>query len=149
MVTRLIRGVIWMVVVFAFASSYVISYEATEVTVTVSNGTTHYLHVFIGNESFMYVAPGGSAQTVTGALTAFVEVRYSPGQGIRGVAVKELTSVATSTSTSSSAQTCSNNSESGCENDYGTSVSYAYSRTPMSWRVTPGDFPADTTSIPD
>jgi hypothetical protein len=144
-----IRKMLWVSVMICFASGYVVSYEDGGVTVTISNGTSHYLHVLIDNQSYVYVAPGASAQTETGRFTVYVEAYYSPGQGVSGRAVRELSSVSTSTHTDSQSNTCSNNSSGGCQSDMSTSVESGYSRSPMSWRVTPADFTADSTSFPN
>lgn len=138
-----IRIVASVVVGICFASAYVVSYEEDEVTVTVTNATAHYLHVRINDESFLYVAPGASAQTETALMSASCEAFYSPGQGASGRATKELTSTSTTTNTGTWSNTCSNNS-SGCRVNDSDTYSSSYSRTPMSWTVTVADFPADT-----
>jgi len=140
-----IQHIIRVIVIVCFASTYVVSYENDNVTVTVTNRTSRYLHVLIDNSSFLYVAPGGHAQTETPRSTAFVEVFYSPGQGISGRGSRELTSE--THYTSSGGYSCSSsNNDSGCKYDDTTSSESTHTRTPMSWSVTPADLSADTTS---
>lgn len=146
MKASMIRKTIWVFVILCFCSGYVISYDNTEVSVTITNGTQRYVHILINNQSFVYVGPGGSAYTSTMLSTAMVEVFYSPGQGISGRAAKELTSTTTTTYSGSKSNTCQNNNSSGCAVNESDTRTATYSRSPMSWRVTPQDFSADTTS---
>jgi len=147
-----IRMMIWTFVVVLFASGYVVSIENSEVTVTIHNRTRHYLHVLINNQPYLYVAPGGSALTETGLTTVFVEVFYSPGQGISGGATKELTSVTTTTYSSNRSRDCStsgsNSGSNDCSDYSSTSVATGYTRSPMSWDVSPQELVADSSVAP-
>jgi len=143
-----IRMMIWTFVIVLFASGYVISVEDTDVTVTIHNRTRHYLHVLINNQPYLYVAPGGSALTETGLSTVFVEVFYSPGQGVSGGATKELTSVTTTTYSSKRSHDCSNSGSNDCSDYSTTSVATGYTRSPMSWDVSPQELVADSSIAP-
>jgi hypothetical protein len=139
------RGILRLVVIFCFTSTYVVSYEDDDVSVTVTNLTGHYLHILIDTRTFLYVGPGGRAQIETPAYTAFVEVFYSPGQGISGRATRELTSVTNTTYSGGSNRSCSNrNDKQGCDYSDVTSAEASRTRTPMSWTVYPEDLSADT-----
>jgi len=141
---RAIQQIIRVIVIVCFASSYVVSYEDDEVTVTITNRTSRYLHVLINNAAFLYVAPGGHALTETPFSTAYVEVFYSPGQGVSGRGFRELTSV--THYTSSGGRTCSSsNNDGGCQYEDAISAESSHTRSPMSWSVTPSDISADTT----
>ncbi len=147
-----IRMMIWTFVIVLFASGYVVSVEDGTVTVTIHNRTRHYLHVLINNQPYMYVAPGGSALTETGLTTVFVEVFYSPGQGISGGATRELTSVTTTTYSSNRSRDCSTSSSNSGSNDCSDSMVNSsvsgYTRSPMSWDVSPSELVADSTIAP-
>jgi hypothetical protein len=146
-----IQKIIWVIVISCFMTSYVVSYEEDGVTITISNLTRYYLHVMIDNSSHLYVAPGGVVQTETQLSSAFVEVFYSPGQGVSGRAQKELTSTTTTIThySDSNSNTCSGSSNKSCSSSsYGTGVTSSdYSRSPMSWTVTAADFVADSLSV--
>jgi hypothetical protein len=119
-------------VLLVFLLRYVVSFASDQVGTTVLNHTPRYLHVVINNKPFLYVAPGSSVETESG-LTAFVEVFYSPGQGISGRAQKELTS--TVTEEHSGSADCSNNRSNGCDDE----TSSSRSASPLLWDVTPSD----------
>ena len=54
---------------------------------TVVNKTEHYLHVVVDGAPYLYVSPDKSIRHTTKAKpTMFVEVFYSPGQGMSGSA---------------------------------------------------------------
>lgn len=140
-----IRMMIWTFVIVLFASGYVVSVGDGNVTVTIHNGTRHYLHVLINNQPYLYVAPGGSALTETGLTTVFVEVFYSPGQGISGGATRELTSITTTTYSRRESNDCSNSGSNDCSESSSTLVATGYTRSPMSWDVSAYDLVADST----
>lgn len=72
-------------------------------TFTLVNRTAHYLHAVINNESHAYLPPGSSIQAEVPAYGSVVaNVRYSPGQGVRGEAARYFASECTTTSTGSS-----------------------------------------------
>lgn len=57
-------------------------------SVTVTNRTEHYLHVFIDNQPFLYVAPNHSVTYATETTySMLVRAVYAPGQGISGSVV--------------------------------------------------------------
>lgn len=143
--TSPVRHLLTIVVVLLFTSTYVVSYDDGAVSVTISNRTRHFLHVSINNLTFAYVAPGGNAYTEITVSTAFVEVFYSPGQGIHGRAVKELTSTTTHTYDRDYDSGCNENqSGGGCDTYQSTSVETGVTRSPVSWAVTADELQADT-----
>ncbi len=59
--------------------------------VTVVNRTTHYLHVFVDDEPYLYLSPNKSiTHTADAKPTMLVNVIYSPGQGVTGSATKTI-----------------------------------------------------------
>ncbi len=144
-----VRKIVWAIVTLCFLSSYVVSYADDNVTVTITNETQYYVHILINNATYLYVAPGGYASTETPLSTAYVEVFYSPGQGVSGRAVKQLESTVTNTTdySNSSSSTCnSTQSHSDCSTSTDDQTTNSYSRSPMSWGVTSLDLSADSTS---
>src|SRR5512132_1288503 len=64
---------------------YMFSVASTETTFTLCNRTRHYLHANVNNETFVYIAPGGSVSVGVAAPTSvYARVRYSPGQTEKG-----------------------------------------------------------------
>jgi hypothetical protein len=145
----LLRKILWTVVIVCFSSAYVVSFEDGEVPVTISNGTRHYLHMLINNQPYLYVAPGGSASLGVMWSTVHVEVLYSPGQGISGRAVRDLTSVTTTTYSGGESRSCHNNSKNDCSVNHSDTRTSQTTRSPMSWRVVPQELSTDSSSIPD
>lgn len=145
------RKILWLIAITCFASSYVISFDENSVSITIVNRTRYYLHILIDKDPHLYVAPGGSVHSETRMQSAFVEVLYSPGQGISGRAEKELTSTTTTSTNYSSdrGHTCaSSSSGNSCQSMTSSegSVSYSYTRSPMTWTVVPADFEPDSVS---
>jgi hypothetical protein len=131
------RGGMTLVAVVAVLWPYMFSTAATETTFTLTNRTRYYLHAKVNNESFVYIAPGGSAiAEVTAPTSVFASVQYSPGQGVAGAAERTVNVEATSTSSSGSS-TCSNSSSgSTCSS---TEPNVTTSATPGRWDVLPTD----------
>jgi hypothetical protein len=74
------------VIVFLLAGLSV-SLGSDKASLTVFNRTNLFLHVVIQGRSFLYIAPGGSAQYETdGPASITVKAFYAPGQGVNGSA---------------------------------------------------------------
>ncbi len=128
MVLIAVVGILW---------PYMFSIAGSETTFTLTNRTRYYLHAKLNNESFVYIAPGGSAILEVNAPTSvFAAVRYSPGQGVKGTGERTVDVQATTTYSEGSS-TCSNTSEgSTC---HSTEPSSSTSATPGRWDVLPAD----------
>ena len=102
---------------------YTVSFGDEDASMTVVNGTTHYIHVIMNNKPFLYIAPNRSAQLVTeGPASVFVEVFYSPGQGISGRATSTF-----QVGRSAIESTCKGNT---CE-------TIRVPEGPVNWEITP------------
>lgn len=102
---------------------YTVSFGNEDASMTVVNGTTHYIHAIMNNKPFLYIAPNRSAKLVTeGPASVVVEVFYSPGQGISGRATDSFL-IGRSTKES----TCNSNT---CE-------TINVPEGPVSWEITP------------
>ena len=109
--------------IIAILLPYTVSLGDEEASMTVVNGTTHYIHVIMNNKPFLYIAPNRSARHVTdGPTNVIVEVFYSPGQGISGRATDTfLIGHSTKESTCTGSSTCATRVREG----------------PVSWEITP------------
>ncbi|NIM66539.1 MAG: hypothetical protein GTO51_11245 [Candidatus Latescibacteria bacterium] len=77
--------------VFLLMLSVTISADENLAKMTVVNNTSHYLHVLIGDESYLYISPDRSVtQESEGHTTFVVKVFYSPGQGVSGSAERSF-----------------------------------------------------------
>jgi len=111
-------------------------------TFTLVNRTTHFLHAVINSQSHAYIPPGSSIATQISAYgTAVAEVRYSPGQGLRGEAnrVFESQCHTTSTSTASTNTDCNQSSPDCGETTSTGSSSSTTTCLPITWLVVAAD----------
>ncbi len=75
----------WVLAIVFILSPYMFSIANTDTTFTLSNRTHYYLHAIINNQSFVYIAPGGSVTVnITAPTSLDAQVRYSPGQTAKG-----------------------------------------------------------------
>ncbi len=121
-----IVGILW---------PYMLSIASTETKFTLVNRTKYYLHAKINGQSHVYIIPGGSVIVDVSAPTfVSTEVRYSPGQGVSGVADStiEITETVTSTPAES---TCSSNDEGGSTCTNTTEPTTTSSASPGRWEV--------------
>ncbi len=81
-----IRRVFFLLLAIVFIlSPYMFSIANTDTTFTLRNRTHYYLHAIIDNQSYVYIAPGGSVTVnVTAPTSVDAQVRYSPGQTAKG-----------------------------------------------------------------
>jgi hypothetical protein len=137
---RLQRSLMALVAVTGVLWPYMFSIAGSETTFTLTNRTHYFLHANINNQSFVYIAPGGSAIVDVNAPTSvYARVRYSPGQTVKGTSERTVGINAT-TSYSGGTSTCNNtNQGSTCNSTEPTSSTSA---TPGRWDVLPTDFTA-------
>jgi hypothetical protein len=82
------RGTFLLLLSLLVVNVISVTLAGDESTVTVSNRTEHYLHVFVDTEQFLYVAPDRSVTYTTPAKpSVLVTVLYAPGQGVQGSVV--------------------------------------------------------------
>jgi hypothetical protein len=109
---------------------YTISFGDVLSTLTVVNGTAHYIHAMINSQPFLYIAPNESVKFETesrGNIGVNVQVFYSPGQDISGDATNSFTLGG------------SRIDESGCGGDSGCGPISPPPVLHESWKVTPED----------
>ena len=107
-------------------------------TFTLVNRTAHYLHAVINNQSHAYLPPGSSIQVEVAAYGSVVaNVRYSPGQGVRGEAARYFASQCTTTSSGS--QDCNSRSSDCGETSSTSSHSTSTRCQPIRWQVAAAD----------
>jgi hypothetical protein len=136
------RAMMALVAVAGTLWPYMFSIANTGTTFTLTNRTRYYLHAKVNNESFVYIAPGGSATLeVTAPTSVFAIVHYSPGQGVKGTAERTVDITETVTS-SGAASTCTSNSQEG-STCHTTEPSTTSSASPGRWDVLPTDLTAD------
>jgi hypothetical protein len=84
------RKILIFCILFFMTFSINFSWSDEDAVMTVINQTDYYLHVIIGEESFLYVSPNRAvAYTPSESYaTIVVEIFYSPGQDISGNASK-------------------------------------------------------------
>lgn len=117
---------------------YMFSIASTETTFTLINGTKYFLHASIADETFAYIAPGGSVMVeVAAPINVFAKVRYSPGQDVKGKGEKM---VEIDEKVAMPGGTCTNDTEgtSTCTTDPD-----AAKATPATWSVLPTDLTAE------
>ncbi len=129
------RILMTLVVVIGVLWPYMFSVASTGTQFTLVNRTKYYLHAKINGQSHVYIIPGGSVIVDVSAPT-FVSttVRYSPGQGVSGVADStiEITESVTSTPAES---TCTSNDEGGSTCTNTTEPTTTSSASPGRWEV--------------
>ena len=137
------QALVTLVSVIAVLWPYMFSIASTETQFTLVNRTKYYLHAKINGVSHVYISPGGSVIVDVSAPT-FVNttVRYSPGQGVIGVADStiEITETVTSTPAES---TCSSNDEGGSTCTNTTEPTTTSSASPGRWEVHSTDFKSE------
>ena len=122
---------------------YMFSIAGADTTFTLTNRTRYYLHAKLNNESFVYIAPGGSAiLEVTAPTSVFATVRYSPGQAIKGTAERTVDINATTTTTPATT-TCSSNDQGGSDCTNTNEPTTSTSATPGRWDVLATDLTAE------
>jgi hypothetical protein len=120
---------------------YTFSLAGSGTTFTLSNRTRHFLHARLNNESFVYIAPGGSAVLeVTAPTSVSANVRYSPGQDVKGRGERTV-DIAATTTYSEGTTTC--NSSSQGEDCSNTGPSATTAATPGRWDVLPEDLTSE------
>jgi hypothetical protein len=70
---------------------YAASLSDTGGTITVRNGTRHYIHAYVGPTAYLYIRPGGAVSFTSPEGSALARVFYAPAQGIVGGADSVLT----------------------------------------------------------
>lgn len=135
------RGCVTLVAVIGVLWPYMFSIAgSTETTFSLNNGTRYYLHANINNQTFVYIAPGGTvAMVVKAPASVYARVRYSPGQTVRGAGERTVDIQTTTTSTEG---TCSSTDGDGstCTSTEPTSTT---TTSPARWDVTPADLVAE------
>jgi len=118
---------------------YAVSIGASGATFTLVNRTPYYLHALINNLPSIYLPPGSVVNYDASGLGAVtVEVRYSPGQVVKGGASKSFVIEYQSTTSGKSSSDCSSsNSNSDCSSS--TEASTTVTATPVRWEVTTDD----------
>jgi hypothetical protein len=118
---------------------YAITIGAAGGTFTLVNSTRYHLHARINSMPSVYIAPGrGVDYDAGGGGHVWVEVRYSPGQPVRGSITRTFEIIYHTQCSQKSAQTCSENS-----NDCSTTESESVCTVtpePVLWKVTEEDF---------
>lgn len=106
-----------------------------ESRLTVVNKTEHYLHIFIDEQPYLYIAPDRSVTHSAGAKASMsVSVVYAPGQGIDGSRTETVTLPYRSASEYCD---CSD------EDAFGDCVVTPSSGGSSRWEVTPADLTTD------
>jgi hypothetical protein len=131
-----LRSALPPIVVIAVLLPYSFSVGATGATFTLVNRTGYYLHAVVNNKSSVYIAPGS---VVTYDVSRFAsiaaEVRYSPGQDVKGSAIRSFPIVVHSSSVSKTSNDC--NKSENCSST--TESSGTQSADPVTWTVTEED----------
>jgi hypothetical protein len=86
--------VVALIIIGILLLPYTISFGDQLSTLTVVNGTAHYIHAIIDSQPFLYIAPNESVKfetESTGNIRVNVQVFYSPGQDISGEATNSFT----------------------------------------------------------
>lgn len=119
--------------VFLLLLPYTASYSDSGGSISVRNATEMYLHIIVGGDPHLYVAPGGSISVSSEAGTHFISAFYSPGQGIAGVAdtILSISRVETQTADCQGNECNSSNCSSESESEHSTSY------TSATWTVRP------------
>jgi hypothetical protein len=121
---------------------YMFSVASTGTTFTLSNRTRYYLHAHVNNETFVYIAPGGSVIVeVTAPTSVNARVRYSPGQAVKGAGERTV-DINETVTTSQGGSTCTSNDQGGSDCST-TEPSTSASATPGRWDVLPTDLTAE------
>ena len=136
---RRIRNAFYVIAGAAVLWPYAFSFGAEGATFTLVNRTSYYLHAVINNQPSVYIPPGAVVnRNADGFANIVVDVRYSPGQGVKGSASKSFEIVYHRTSTSSEdiASTCN---QQGNDCDSSTEASVTETADPVQWVVTQSD----------
>ncbi len=135
---RLFRTIMMIVAVVGTLWPYMFSLAGgTDTSFSLNNHTRYYLHANINNQTFVYIAPGGTVVVdIKAPASVYAKVRYSPGQNIQGVGERTVDVQTTTTSTEGSSTCNSDNHESTCNTTDPTSTTTA---SPARWDVLPTD----------
>ncbi|NUO78803.1 hypothetical protein HUU05_01900 [candidate division KSB1 bacterium] len=82
------------------------------VPVTVTNRTSHYLHLTLNDKSFTYVSPGTTVQTEVETSGVTIRAVYAPGQGRSGAFHETHSTTRTEYRSPGSSYSCSSNDNS-------------------------------------
>ena len=134
---RLLRTLAIVLIASSVLWPYTVSFGDTQGAFTLVNDTRYYLHAFINNKSYVYIAPGGViVHEVSAPATVFVDVSYSPGQGVEGKASKTFESVLhTFNGSSTDCSSSNSNNINTCNSTTGVTSSV----DPIRWDVTATD----------
>jgi hypothetical protein len=136
---NLLRSILSLIVIIAVLWPYSFSVGATEATFTLVNKTTRYLHAIVNNKPSVYIAPGAVVTyDVSGYGSVVAEVRYSPGQGVKGTVLRSFSIVFHSSSNAESSSNC-NNSRGSSTCSSSTESEGTVSADPVIWEVTEND----------
>ncbi len=131
-----LRSALSLIVIIAFLWPYSFSVGATGATFTLVNRTGYYLHAVVNNKSSVYIAPGTVVTYDVSRFASIVaEVQYSPGQDVKGSAIRSFPIVVHSSSSSKTSNDCSNSNN--CTST--TESSGTESADPVTWTVTEAD----------
>ena len=121
---------------------YMFSIAASaDTTFSLINHTRYYLHASLNNQTFVYIAPGGSvALDVKAPTSVYAKVRYSPGQTVKGTGERTVDIQATTTSTEGASDCNNTNQANTCNSTEPTSTTTA---NPARWDVLPSDVKAE------
>lgn len=131
----LMLGVLGILIIWPYA----ITIGAAGGTFTLVNNTRYYLHARINSMPSVYIAPGrGVDYNADGAGHVWVEVRYSPGQPVKGSITRTFEIVYHTQCSQRTSQTCNQNSNT-CST---TEAESECTVTPEAvlWKVTEEDF---------
>ena len=85
------RGLLILLALLIVVNVVTVIASGDESSLTVANLTEHYVHIFIENEPFLYIAPEHSVTYSCGARpTLTVASTYAPGQGVSGSAADTI-----------------------------------------------------------
>jgi len=121
---------------------YLFSFAAgAETTFSLINHTRYYLHANVNNQTFVYIAPGGTvALDVKAPSSVYARVRYSPGQTVRGTGERTIDIQTTTTSTEGVSTCVTDEQGNTCNSTEPTSTTTA---NPARWDVLPSDLQAE------
>jgi hypothetical protein len=137
-----IRTVLCFLVGAAVLWPYAFSLGAEGATFTLVNRTPYFLHAVINNKPSIYIPPGGVVNyDANGTANIIVDVRYSPGQGVKGSVLRTF-EIVFHTTTTSSGNTSSTCNEQGNDCDTSTESSVTVTADPVTWIVTQSDLTA-------
>ncbi len=87
----IIRRWYFLIIFIVLICPLAISSSDDTVSLTVMNKTAYFLHVLMGDKSFLFIGPDKSAIYKTkGSASLHVQVFYSPGQGVSGYRTRDI-----------------------------------------------------------